>query len=70
MQHSTTAGLLYTVAYVSTIITPLPGDLIPMGAPGGVGAGRVPPVFLRPGQELATWVEGVRELRNPLFTRG
>lgn len=68
MQRSTTSDLLFTVAdtvaYISTIITLQPGDLIAMGTPGGVGAGRTPPVFLRPGQELVTWVEAVGELRN------
>lgn len=68
MQRSTTSDLLFTVAdtiaYISTIITLLPGDLIAMGTPGGVGAGRDPQVFLRPGQELVTWVEGIGELRN------
>jgi acylpyruvate hydrolase len=68
MQKSNTADLLFdvadTIAYVSTIITLLPGDLILTGTPGGVGAGRDPKVFLRPGQELVTVVEGVGELRN------
>ncbi|GAA2484715.1 fumarylacetoacetate hydrolase family protein [Streptomyces longisporus] len=68
MQISNTADLLFdvadTIAYVSTIITLLPGDLILTGTPGGVGAGRDPKVFLRPGQELVTVVEGVGELRN------
>jgi acylpyruvate hydrolase len=68
MQKSNTADLLFDVAdiiaYISTIITLLPGDLIATGTPGGVGAGRDPKVFLRPGQELVTVVEGVGELRN------
>ncbi|BBC35012.1 2-hydroxyhepta-2,4-diene-1,7-dioate isomerase [Streptomyces graminofaciens] len=68
MQQSNTADLLFdvadTIAYVSTIITLLPGDLILTGTPGGVGAGHDPKVFLRPGQELVTTVEGVGELRN------
>ncbi|KUO12960.1 MULTISPECIES: fumarylacetoacetate hydrolase family protein [Streptomyces] len=68
MQKSNTADLLFdvadTIAYVSTIITLLPGDLILTGTPGGVGAGRDPKVFLRPGQELVTAVEGIGELRN------
>ncbi|MEU3342661.1 fumarylacetoacetate hydrolase family protein [Streptomyces sp. NPDC006668] len=68
MQKSNTADLLFdvadTIAYVSTIITLLPGDLILTGTPGGVGAGRDPKVFLRPGQELVTVVEGLGELRN------
>ena len=70
MQRSNTSDLLFdvphTLAYVSTMITLLPGDLILMGTPGGVGAGRTPPVFLRPGQQLVTWVEGIGELRNTI----
>lgn len=68
MQKSSTADLLFDVAdiiaYVSTIITLRPGDLLLTGTPGGVGAGRDPKVFLQPGQELRTVVEGVGELRN------
>lgn len=68
MQKSTTADLLFDVAtiisYVSTIITLLPGDLIATGTPGGVGAGRDPQVFLTPGQELVTTIDGIGELRN------
>ena len=68
MQKSNTADLLFDVAdiiaYVSTIITLLPGDLIATGTPGGVGAGRDPRNFLQPGQELVTAVEGIGELRN------
>lgn len=68
MQESTTADLLFDVksviSYVSTIITLLPGDLIATGTPGGVGAGLEPKVFLAPGQEVVTTIEGVGELRN------
>ncbi|CBG68646.1 MULTISPECIES: fumarylacetoacetate hydrolase family protein [Streptomyces] len=71
MQKSNTADLLFdvaeTVAYISTIITLLPGDLILTGTPGGVGAGRDPKVFLRPGQVLITTVEGIGELRNTVI---
>ncbi|MFF4120496.1 fumarylacetoacetate hydrolase family protein [Streptomyces sp. NPDC001714] len=68
MQKSNTSDLLFdvatTIAYISTIITLLPGDLIATGTPGGVGAGRDPKIFLRPGQQLVTFVEGVGELCN------
>jgi acylpyruvate hydrolase len=71
MQKSTTADLLFDVAdiiaYCSRIITLLPGDLICTGTPGGVGAGREPRVFLAPGQELVTTIEGVGELRNRII---
>ncbi|MFC7547530.1 fumarylacetoacetate hydrolase family protein [Plantactinospora sp. GCM10030261] len=56
------------VAYVSEIITLLPGDLIATGTPGGVGAGRKPPVFLRPDQILGTSVEGLGAQRNRCVT--
>lgn len=74
MQRSTTEDLLFDVAsivtYISTIITLLPGDLIATGTPGGVGVGRDPQVFLRPGQELLTTVEGIGDLRNPIIEDG
>ena len=67
-QRSTTDQLVFGVrdliADLSTIITLLPGDLIATGTPGGVGAARTPPEFLRPGQELVTRIEGIGELRN------
>lgn len=68
VQSSNTSDLLFdvaaTIAYVSTIITLKPGDLIAMGTPGGVGAGRDPQVFLREGQVVTTALEGIGELRN------
>lgn len=68
MQQSNTDDLLFnvaeTIAYVSTIITLQPGDLIAMGTPGGVGAGREPQVFLEDGQVLATVIEGIGRLEN------
>lgn len=69
VQLSNTSDLLFTVAetiaYLSTIITLQPGDLIAMGTPGGVGAGRDPQVFLQDGQVLVTAIEGIGRLRNP-----
>ena len=68
MQKPRTSDLLFTpaavVAYASRITTLRPGDLIATGTPGGVGAGRDPKVFLRPGQLLETTLEGVGSCRN------
>jgi acylpyruvate hydrolase len=68
VQKSDTRDLLFDVAaiisYVSTMITLQPGDVIATGTPGGVGAGRDPQVFLRPGQEVVTRISGIGELRN------
>jgi acylpyruvate hydrolase len=68
MQRSNTDDLLFnvadTIAYISTIITLLPGDMISMGTPGGVGAGRDPQVFLQEGQTLVTFIDGIGRLSN------
>jgi acylpyruvate hydrolase len=71
MQDSTTAKMVFpvaeVVAYVSSFITLLPGDLIAMGTPGGVGAAMRPPVFLRPGTAMVTRVDGIGELVNRIL---
>lgn len=68
MQASSTGELVFDpptlVAYLSTIITLLPGDIIATGTPGGVGAGRKPQRFLAPGEVVVTTISGVGELRN------
>ena len=46
-------------------VTPLlPGDLVFTGTPPGVGAGRTPPRFLRPGEVLTSHIDGIGELRQ------
>ncbi|WP_262286308.1 fumarylacetoacetate hydrolase family protein [Micromonospora sp. MA102] len=68
MQSARTSDLLFDVAaivsYISTIITLVPGDVIATGTPGGVGDGRDPKVYLRPGQVLRTTIEGIGTLEN------
>jgi len=70
MQEGSSADMLFgiaeTIAYLSRILTLEPGDLISMGTPAGVGAGRTPPMFLRAGDILDTEVEGIGVLRNEI----
>ncbi len=70
MQDDNTDQLLFDVptliAYVSTVASLEPGDLIATGTPAGVGAGRTPPVFLKAGQTMRTIIEGIGELTNPI----
>lgn len=54
----------HLVAYLSTICELFPGDIIFTGTPSGVGHGRKPPVYLRPGDVIVTSLEGVGTLRN------
>jgi acylpyruvate hydrolase len=53
-----------TVAYISEILTLLPGDIIAMGTPAGVGWKRNPPRFLRSGDVVEVSIDGVGTLRN------
>ncbi|MDX6739136.1 fumarylacetoacetate hydrolase family protein [Actinocorallia sp. A-T 12471] len=73
LQDGRTRDLIFTVPVLIerlSAVTPLsPGDLIFTGTPAGVGMARTPQRFLRPGDTLTTWVEGVGELRTP-FTEG
>jgi acylpyruvate hydrolase len=68
MQQSRTSDLLFgaaeIVAYASQAVTLRPGDLITTGTPGGVGNARKPPAYLRPGNVLRTWIEGLGECVN------
>lgn len=67
-QNSSTNDLVFDisqlVAYLSTICELYSGDLIFTGTPSGVGHGRKPPVYLRPGDVIVTSLEGVGILRN------
>jgi 2-keto-4-pentenoate hydratase/2-oxohepta-3-ene-1,7-dioic acid hydratase in catechol pathway len=49
---------------ISAVCPLLPGDVIFTGTPEGVGFGRKPPVYMNPGDELITTIEGIGTLRN------
>jgi len=68
LQHSNTNMMIFKIPalieYISGI-TPLQvGDVISTGTPAGVGMGRTPPRWLKPGEEMVIELEGVGELRN------
>ena len=68
VQSANTADLVFgpaaTVAYISTILTLRPGDVIALGTPGGVGHARRPPRYLSAGAVLTTAIAGLGECRN------
>jgi 2-keto-4-pentenoate hydratase/2-oxohepta-3-ene-1,7-dioic acid hydratase in catechol pathway len=68
MQRSNTGQLIFSIefliSHISQFVTLRPGDLIFTGTPPGVGAGRIPPVFLKPGDQLEVEIEGLGTLRN------
>jgi 2-keto-4-pentenoate hydratase/2-oxohepta-3-ene-1,7-dioic acid hydratase in catechol pathway len=52
----------HMIRYLSSILTLYPGDVISSGTPDGVGAGRKPPEFLKPGDTVAIDIEGIGTL--------
>jgi len=70
MQNSNTEQMIFSVeellAYISQVVTLMPGDLIYTGTPPGVGNARKPPVFLKDGDVAEVEIEGLGVLRNPV----
>ena len=52
------------IEYCSTFTRLEPGDVIATGTPGGVGAKRTPPLWLKPGDIVEVEIDGVGLLRN------
>ncbi|MDP9260215.1 MAG: fumarylacetoacetate hydrolase family protein [Actinomycetota bacterium] len=67
-QDSNTAEMIFSVAQVvkhlAGVMALEPGDVIATGTPSGVGAGRKPPEFLQPGDEIRVEVEGLGVLET------
>jgi 2-keto-4-pentenoate hydratase/2-oxohepta-3-ene-1,7-dioic acid hydratase in catechol pathway len=70
-QKSNTRHMLFKVneliADISAGITLEPGDIIATGTPDGVGAGRNPQQWLRPGDVVVAGVERIGEIRHPVI---
>ncbi len=69
-QDGNTANLIWDeahmVRYLSSILTLYPADVISSGTPDGVGAGRRPPEFLKPGDVVTIEIDGIGTLRTPM----
>jgi 2-keto-4-pentenoate hydratase/2-oxohepta-3-ene-1,7-dioic acid hydratase in catechol pathway len=72
VQDDRTSGLVFGVprliAEISAVVPMLPGDLIFTGTPAGVGMTRQPPRFLRAGEVVESWIEGIGTIRNEVVT--
>ena len=70
MQQGRVADLVFDIptliAYCTSFAQLHPGDVIATGTPGGVGAARKPPVWLRDGDVVEVAIPGVGVLRNPV----
>jgi ureidoglycolate lyase/2,4-diketo-3-deoxy-L-fuconate hydrolase len=67
-QHGSTRTMVFDVptlvSYISQFMSLQPGDVISTGTPPGVGLGQKPPVYLRAGQTMHVWIEGLGEQRQ------
>jgi acylpyruvate hydrolase len=70
LQESNTRYMIFPVAqliaYLSEVMTLEPGDVIATGTPSGVGAARVPPRWLKPGDIVNVEISGIGRLANPV----
>ena len=70
VQQASTADMIHSlekvVAYISEVFELHPGDVIATGTPAGVGAGHVPPRFLKPGDSVEVEVEKLGKIRNTI----
>jgi 2-keto-4-pentenoate hydratase/2-oxohepta-3-ene-1,7-dioic acid hydratase in catechol pathway len=70
MQRATTDMMLHDIArqiaYVSTVAPLEAGDVIVTGTPGGVGARRTPPVWMKDGDVIEIEIDRVGILRNTI----
>jgi len=68
MQDGNTAEMIFDIheqiAYLSSILTLQPGDVIATGTPAGVGMGM--DIYLKPGDLIRCGIDGIGELENPV----
>ncbi len=72
VQDGHTSKMIFSVAelvaFLSTGMTLVPGDVIITGTPPGVGMARDPQLWLKDGDEVSIEIEGLGTLTNPVET--
>ena len=70
MQHASTEQMIFKIPklieYISSFTTLAPGDVIVTGTPGGVGARRTPPLWMKPGDKVEIEIDKVGILENTI----
>jgi 2-keto-4-pentenoate hydratase/2-oxohepta-3-ene-1,7-dioic acid hydratase in catechol pathway len=68
LQQANTRDLIFDIpailGYISAIVPLEPGDVVSTGTPQGVGLGRTPQRWMRPGEEVAIEISGIGRLVN------
>lgn len=70
-QQSSTSRMIFSVeaiiSYVSQVMTLEPGDIIATGTPSGVAMAAAEPEWLKAGDTVETWIEGIGSLTTRLI---
>jgi 2-keto-4-pentenoate hydratase/2-oxohepta-3-ene-1,7-dioic acid hydratase in catechol pathway len=70
VQGSRTSRMIFDIptiiAYITTFMALEPGDIISTGTPEGVGMGRKPPLWMKPGDRIEIEIEGIGTLTNSI----
>ena len=70
MQRATTDMMIHSIprliAFISVFTELVPGDVIVTGTPGGVGARKKPPLFMKDGDVCEIEIEQIGVLRTPI----
>lgn len=68
LQSSNTRELIFKVpdliAFLSSVFTLEPGDIVSTGTPSGVGVARTPQRFLKPGETVTVTIPAIGQLTN------
>jgi len=69
-QEGSTIDMIFDVptlvSYSGEFMTLLPGDLISIGTPAGVGPGKRPPKYLKPGDIVDLGIDGLGKSHQTL----
>jgi 2-keto-4-pentenoate hydratase/2-oxohepta-3-ene-1,7-dioic acid hydratase in catechol pathway len=72
LQDASTKDMMFsvpdTICFLSRNMTLLPGTLVMMGTPPGVGFARSPQVFLKPGDTVSVEIENIGRLENSVVS--
>jgi 2-keto-4-pentenoate hydratase/2-oxohepta-3-ene-1,7-dioic acid hydratase in catechol pathway len=67
-QDVSTAEMIYDIweqiAYLSTVMTLEPGDVLATGTPSGVGVAMKPPAFVKVGDVMRAEIDGIGHIEN------
>ena len=70
VQRASTRQMIHSIprliAYASTVVPLQPGDVFVTGTPGGIGAKRTPPLWMKAGDVVEVEVDRIGVLSNPI----